>query len=329
MKTLTIKHVFLSIEKGDLQQVYFLMGDDYFLHDYLIRKLEKTLFGDESAHREILIPEDMGQLEIIDRLTQPDLFSTKKLFVLRNPQLIQNKYRDELLQFCHRPTPNHYLVIVMDDFYSKLAIADKFIKLFTPIDCRSPFENKLRTWAKQFFDDQGIDAPPSVVQEVLDMSGDSVYHIFNQIEKICLSLDDGDILTPEYVRKFGGWNREFKMWEFLNAVGQKDLSKALITGKDLILRNSFISLMPNLTTLYQELLFMHMENGTYKPFMGFIPLTNGVKNKLRDHAKKYSKQEIENALAILGDIDRSIKTTSESDESLLSRFLFNSLGKDG
>ncbi len=329
MKTLTIKEVFSSLIKGDLHQIYFLMGDDYFLHEYFIRKLEKTLFVDESKHHEILIPEDMGQQEIIDRLTQSDLFSTKKLFVLRNPQLIQNKYRDELLQFCNCPMPNHYLVIIMDDFYSKLAIADKFKNLFTSIDCRSPFENKLRAWANQFFNDQGIDAPPSVVQEILDMSGDSVYHIFNQIEKICISLDENDILTPEYVQKFSGWNREFKMWEFLNAVGQKDLSKALLTGKDLISRSSIISLMPNLTTLFQELLFMCMENGTSKPFRGFIPLTNGVRNKLPDHAKNYSKQEIENALAILGDIDRSIKTSSESDESLLSRFLFSSLSDNG
>ncbi len=324
-----INEVFSSFEKGDLQQVYFLMGDDYFLHEYFIRKLETTLFDDDTTHREILIPEDMSQQEIIDRLTQSDLFSTKKLFVLRNPQLIKNKYRNELLQFCERPMPNHYLVIIMDDYYSKLAIADKLINLFSPIDCRSPFENKLRVWAKQFFNDQGIDPPPSVVQEVLDMSGDSVYHIFNQIEKICISLDESDILTPEYVRKFGGWNREFKMWEFLNAVGQKDLSKALLTGKDLISRNSIISLMPNLTTLFQELLFIRMQNGTYKPFAGFIPLTGGVKKRLPDHAKKYSKQEIENALAVLGDIDRSIKTSSESDESLLSRFLFNSLGNNG
>jgi len=319
----------MSFEKRDLQQVYFLMGDDYFLHEYFIRKLEKTLFSDDKGHREILIPDDMGQLEIIDRLTQPDLFSTRKLFVLRNPQLIQNKYRIELLQFCDHPTSNHYLVIIMDDFYSKLALVDKLIEFSSPIDCRSPFENKLRDWAKQFFDDQDIDAPPSVVQEVLDMSGDSVYHIFNHIEKICIRLNDDEVLTPEYVRKFGGWNREFKMWEFLNAVGQKDLSKALITGNNLVSRNSLISLMPNLTALYQELLFIHLENGTSKPFRGFIPLTKGVKNKLHDHAEKYSKQEIENALAILGDIDRSVKTSSESDESLLSRFLFNTLSENG
>lgn len=329
MKTLTINDAFTSFKTGGLQQVYFLMGDDYFLQEYFIKKLESIIFHDKVIHREILIPEDMGQQEIIDRLLQTDLFSTNSLFVLRNPQLIRNKFRDELLHFCGHPTPNHYLVIILDDFNSKLSIAKKLRSLLNPIDCRSPFENTLRSWAKRFFDDQGIDAPPSVVQEVLDMSGDSVYHIFNQIEKICIGLGDDDILTPEYVRKFGGWNREFKMWEFLNAVGQKDLSKALIIGNDLISRNNFISLIPNLTSLFQELLYIKMENGTSNMFSGFIPLTNGVRKRLPSHAKKFSKKEIENTLAILGDIDRSIKTSSENNKSLLTRFLFNSLDDNG
>ena len=101
-----------------------------------------------------------------------------------------------------------------------------------------------------FFDDQGIDAPPSVVQAVLEIAGDSVYHIANQVEKICLGLGENDILTPEVVQKFSGWNREYQKWEFLNAVGQKDLPKALLTGNNYISRNDMISLLPNLTALF-------------------------------------------------------------------------------
>ena len=154
-----------------------------------------------------------------------------------NPQLIKNKPRDELLQFCSKPIPNHFLVIIKDDFYSQLKIAKVLQKELVPIDLRKPFEKELRSWTKRFFDDQGIDAPPSVVQAVLEMAGDSVYHIANQVEKICLGLGENDILTPEVVQKFSGWNREYQKWEFLNAVGQRDLPKALLTGNNYISRN--------------------------------------------------------------------------------------------
>ena len=329
MKAQPLKDVFLKLTQGDLIQIYYLQGDDYFLQDYFVKKLEKCVFGDDVAHRELLIPDDIGQQEIIDRLNQADLFSSKKLFVIRNPQQIKNKFRDELLQFCSKPIPNHFLVIIMDDFYSQLKIAKVLQKELAPIDVRKPFEKELRLWTKQFFDDQGIDAPPSVVQAVLEIAGDSVYHIANQVEKICLGLGENDILTPEVVQKFSGWNREYQKWEFLNAVGQRDLPKALLTGNNYISRNDMISLLPNLTALFQEMLFIHMNNGTSRPFRGYIPLTNGVKNKLPAHAKKYTKEEIENSLALLGDIDRSIKTTSENDESLLTRFLFNTIIEHG
>lgn len=325
MKEQNLKDAFQKLDNGILNQVYVLKGDDYFLQEYFIKKLEKSVFGDDPSHRELLMPDDISSQEILDRINQADLFSIKKYFILRNPQQIKGKAQDELLQFCSNPIPNHFLVIIMDDFYSKLKIVEKLQKELSPIDVRKPFENDLRKWTKQFFQDHNIDAPPSVVEAVLDMAGDSVYHIANQVEKICLGLGDKELLTPEFVHKFRGWNKEFQKWEFLNAVGQKDLAKALITGKDYISRNDMISLLPSLTALFQEMLFMGMNNGTSQPFKGYIPLTKGVKNKLPAHAKKYTKKEIENGLAHLGDIDSSIKTTSENDESLLTRFLFNTL----
>ncbi len=324
MMSLNYEEVLPTLKKGSLEMVYFLLGDDYFLQQHFVSKIEEVISDDGPVLREMLIPEDMGAQEIIARLTQADLFSSKKLYVLRNPQQIHHKARDELLQFCAQPLPNHYLIITMDDYNPKSVIMKSLQKMFTPIDVRKPFQNKLRSWTKYFFNEHHINAPPSVIEEVLAMSGDSVYHVANQIEKICLSLD-GERVTPEFVRKFTGWNREYKMWEFLNAVGQKNLQKALFSGLDLITRSDFIALLPSLATLFQEMLFLKMDSGTSQPYTGYIPLTNGVRIKLASHANNYTKKEIEQTLLLLGKIDNNIKTTRISNESHLTRFIFNTL----
>jgi len=329
MKPVFLKEALMKMNKGQLDQVYLVMGDDYFLQEYFIKRCEKSIYKDEQSHRELLMPDDLGQQEIINRLTQSDLFSSKKLFILRNPQLIKGKSLDELIQFCKDPQPNHFLVVVMDDFYSTLKIAKELQKTLKPIDARKPFENKLNAWAKQFFDDEGINAPPSVIQAVMDIAGDSVYHIANQVEKICLGLTVEDDLTPEFVQKFSGWDKSYQMWELLNAIGGKNLSTSLVKGRNYISRNSMISLLPSLTALYQEMLFIKMNNGTSVSFKGYIPLTAGVKKNLQGHANKYTQKEIEHCLFLLGELDRRIKTTSESDESLLSYFLFNAINSHG
>ncbi len=329
MNSTSLKDATVKLNKGQLDQIYLVMGDDYFLQEYFIKKLEQAIFVKEKPNRELLMPDDLGQKEIIDRLIQSDLFSSKKLFMLRNPQLVKGKSLDELIQFCKEPQPNHSLVIIFDDFYSSLKIAKELQKIVAPIDARKPFENKLNAWAKQFFNDEGIDAPPSVIQAVMDIAGDSVYHIANQVEKICLGLTVDDELTPEFVEKFSGWEKTYQMWELLNAIGGKDIASSLVKGREYISRNSMISLLPSLTALYQEMLFIKMNNGTSKPFMGYIPLTSGVKRKLPGHASKYTQKEIEQCLFLLGKVDRRIKTTSENDESLLTYFLFNAIGDHG
>jgi len=329
MTSYTLKDIFLKLNKGEMNQVYFLKGDDYFLQEYFIKKVEKNIFGDDASHRELLMPDDMSSQEIIDRISQADLFSSQKYFIIRNPQQIKGKAQDELLQFCFNPTPNHFLVIIIDDYYSSLKIAKELQKVLGSIDVRKPFEKELRSWTNQLFADQGIDPPPSVVQAVLDMAGDSVYHIANQVDKICLGLGEEDKLTPEFVQQFSGWNREYQKWEFLNAVGQKNLSKALLTGNDYISRNDMISLLPSLTALFQEMLFIHMNNGTSQPFRGYIPLSDSIKKKLPHFSEQYSRQEIENGLLLLGKIDERIKTTKVSDESELVQFLFNVISKNG
>ena len=42
MKEQNLKDAFQKLDNGVLNQVYILKGDDYFLQEYFIKKLEKT-----------------------------------------------------------------------------------------------------------------------------------------------------------------------------------------------------------------------------------------------------------------------------------------------
>ncbi|MDP7028580.1 MAG: hypothetical protein QF380_09300, partial [Candidatus Marinimicrobia bacterium] len=82
MKEQSLKEIFNKLNKGELNQIYFLKGDDYFLQEYFIKKLEISIFGDDTSHRELLMPDDLSSQEILDRINQADLFSSQKYFIL-------------------------------------------------------------------------------------------------------------------------------------------------------------------------------------------------------------------------------------------------------
>ena len=90
-----------------------------------------------------------------------------------------------------------------------------------------------------------------------------------------------------------------------------------------------LSLIYPLTSLFQELLFEKLSSGTLSAKKGYIPLPPSVVKKIPQIAKRFSKEEIEYALLLLGNIDQRLKTTNEPDESLLSQFLFTILTAHG
>jgi len=72
-----------DLKIGNIHPVYFLKGNDQFLQTFFIQKVSETFFGDSDKDQTLMLPDDMKGKEIMDRLTMSDLFSSKKLFVLR------------------------------------------------------------------------------------------------------------------------------------------------------------------------------------------------------------------------------------------------------
>lgn len=170
----------------------------------------------------------------------------------------------------------------------------------------------------------------NVIDMIVEIAGDSLFHINNEIEKISLNINDGEEITKDLINQFSGWRMEYKRWQFFQTLGNRDLNKSMILGLSLMNQgNSMISLMYPLSAFFQELLFIKNNSGTISTNNSYIPLPPSVIRQLPQIANRFNKEEIEYALAILGEIDKRLKTTSISDEALFTHFLFSVLQANG
>ena len=319
----TTSDILRTVQAGNIEPVYFLLGEEYYLQYLIIEQISKALFDEIKQDKTLLLPDELSNKEIIDQLTQTDLFSSKKLFILRNPAALRNKYREELLDYCCNPLQNHNLIIIEDDYSNKKAMTKDLKKNLDTISVQIPFANEMKKWTRFFFKEKQLIASDNAIDALIEIAGDSVYHIANEVEKIALNVLGDAPLTLDTIYQFSGWQRDYQRWEFLQAIGLRDLEKALLLGQSLFRQGqTMLGLMYPLTSLFQELLFEKLSSGTLSVKKGYIPLPPSVVKKLPQIAKRFSKEEIEYALLLLGNIDRRLKTTNEPDESLLSQFLF-------
>ena len=326
----TTGEILRAVQAGNIEPVYFLLGEEYYLQYIIIEQISMALFDQTKQDKTVLLPDELSNKEIIDQLTQTDLFASKKLFILRNPSALRNKYREELLDYCRNPLQNHNLIIIEDDYSNKKAMTKDLKKTLDTISVQIPFANEMKKWTRFFFKEKQLLASDNVVDALIEIAGDSVYHIANEVEKIALNVFDDTPLTLDMIYQFSGWQRDYQRWEFLQAIGLRDLDKALPLGRSLFRQGqTMLSLIYPLTSLFKELLFEKLSSGTLSAKKGYIPLPPSVVKKIPQIAKRFSKEEIEYALLLLGNIDQRLKTTNEPDESLLSQFLFTILTAHG
>ncbi|MBN4080960.1 DNA polymerase III subunit delta [Caldithrix abyssi] len=325
--TILINDAIQLLEGGCINPVYFLMGEDQYLQQLFSEKLTHILFKNEPIQKTVLIPDEMKSKDIINHLTFADLFSSKKLFLLRNPSALKGKSRDEFLEYCQRPTDGHILIIMHDEFGAKNKLLESLVGIVKPISCSTPFENGMIQWAKYFFQENGINNVSSVIiKSLIEIAGDSLSHLKNEIDKIAISVESSDEIRQDDIEQFSGWKRKFRQFEFFNHLGQKRLKESMELGLALVSHDtSMINLLYPLTEFFQELLFLKISQGTNGIKKGFTRLSPSVNKQLPSYANRYTSKEITIALKRLAQIDQQLKTSRIKDESAITEFVYATL----
>jgi len=327
LQTKPFELAYKELTSGNHKPIYFLMGEDQFLHSFFINQLTNTLFNDEPINKTYLIPDDMGSKEIIDQLGSQDIFNSKKIFILMNPNGLRGKTRDEIIKLYENPPLNNILVISHNEYGAKNKFMESLAILSKPIICSTPFENEMIKWAKLFFSDNGIsEVSNKNLTSIISLAGDSLGHLKNEIDKISISIDDPNEINQIDITQFSGWKRKYRQYEFFNLLGKKQLNKSLKLGRALVLQDTtMVNLLYPLTEFFQELLFIKIFNGTNSFKKGYTRLSPSVNKQLPNYAKNFKNKEIVFALKRLGQIDAKLKTSRIKDESAITEFIYATL----
>ncbi|MFL2989673.1 MAG: DNA polymerase III subunit delta [Candidatus Neomarinimicrobiota bacterium] len=321
-----IKHILLNLKAGEINNVYVLKGEDLFLQNFFIEKLSNKLFLDSSCSKELLTPNELSGKEILDKILSSDLFNSKKLIILRDPQQIKGKVSKELISYCDQPIMNHFLVLICDNYLDKSSFFKNLSSEIPFINVSTPFQSQMIKWANFFVKNNEKNISPDVLKEIINICGDSLYNLKNEIDKICLMTEEKN-LKIEHINFDSSFSRSRKRWELMSSLGARDLKKTIKLGKSIIdSSETMVSLIFPMAALFQELLFVKMNYGTFIKPSSYIPLSTLLKNNITNYAKNYTVEDIEVAIKELKKIEIRQKTTNTDDESELINFIYNILG---
>ncbi|MBH31983.1 MAG: DNA polymerase III subunit delta [Candidatus Marinimicrobia bacterium] len=323
MKSVSLRETFDSLRNRELSSAYFLNGDDYYLQSLFVDELMKALSSDGSAvEKHFVSAESADYTSIVTDLSSDSLFGDCKLYILHNPTRISGKAKDDLFRYCSSPSSNNCLVVMLDKVDRRLAFYKNLSRLLPPINTSPPFPNKMTGWVQFLLKRNGVSATTEASELLLELCGDSVYHIANEIEKIKIGIPENYQIDVSHIKEFCGWKREFFPWHLSDAVARRDLKGSVQIGRSLVSQGIDVSsLVSNLATLFQELYLMRLPDGDNGPSPKTGWLNQILSRKLPNYLNNFSQNELEEIIKSLYKADQNIKTGKSSGERLLISLL--------
>ena len=124
-------------------------------------------------------------------------FSDEKIIIIKNLKKMSKLGRDNLLIYLKDPNPQHFLIIVKNNFEKNKFINE--IKANTDtIDTGVPFDSKMKEWVKYFLKRKKISIDESYLNDYIRAYGDNITNVVHEIEKEDLRNDLSILVNVSY-----------------------------------------------------------------------------------------------------------------------------------
>ena len=316
----SIGQLIKRIHSNEISPAYSLFGNESFLQDFFIQELNTYFLGDSGTKRHISLDDDK-QDQLLADLSAFSLFSERELLVVRQIKKLSLNARKELVDYLKNPNLDTCLVLISEDYDDRNAL-QKLLKSNTiSVDVRVPFPSKMKEWVRFIIKSKKYKINDGTISNLIDLYGDSIAHVVNEIEKITLMIGTETVIDDNIIETQLSAVREYHIWQLQDAIGSKDTEKSIPIVKSLIENGTGIpQLIINFTNLFQQLLWFSMG---VRQTTGYTGLNKIISGNLNKYSRNFDQDEIESALLVLRKSDMLTKSTSLSPLSLIEPAIIN------
>ncbi|MBY0481164.1 MAG: DNA polymerase III subunit delta [Chitinophagaceae bacterium] len=216
-------------KKGSFKPVYWLEGDEPYFIDRVVDYAEHKILSEAEAgfNLSVFYGRDADWAAVVNACMRYPMFAERQVVLLKEAQHMKDI--DKLESYVDNPLSSTIFVVSYKekkvDGRSKLAklLKTKGVVLST----KKMYENQLPEWTTQMIQQHGLTISPKALNLLVDHIGNDLSRIENEIEKLAVNLGARKGITEDDIENYIGISKEFNVFELQDALGKKDLSKAI------------------------------------------------------------------------------------------------------
>lgn len=221
--------IIADIKNRKLKPIYFLMGDEPYYIDKIADYIEKNVLTDDEKgfNQVVLYGRDTTVEEIISNAKRFPMMSEYQVIVVKEAQELSRNI-DKLENYAENPQPTTVLV-----FCYKYKTLDKRKKVTKTIEkngvvfeSKKLYDNQVGSWINQTLSSSGYKIEPKANAMLVEFLGTDLNKVSNELDKLKIILPKEVTITADHIEKNIGISKDYNVFEFRNALGEKNVLKA-------------------------------------------------------------------------------------------------------
>ena len=310
--------------------LYLIVGEDQELINFYLNKIMKEIGLDEEKK----INYDMNTSsisDILDEVSMISLFSSEKVVIGYNFDIgkINDNDRDYLIRYLNNNNSNdRYIILIAGKVDGRSKDYKIFKDKFKIIDLLQVDNGKdICKYVEDYIKDRGYKIDKYNLDYLVELLGNDINNINNEIDKILLYLNDDQVISREVIDKLVSDNIDNIMYEFTNAVLDRDYEKISKMYNDFKMENvGYDYLIGSLGNALRGALvikILYNQGNSNNEIAKFIGKKEFYIKKMIERLYNYTVDDLCMMIDKLGIIDREYKS-GKSNIDMLELYL---LGK--
>ena len=222
------KEIISSISNKDFHPIYFLMGEEPFYIDKISDYISDNVLESQEKefNQSVLYGKEVDIAQIIAEAKQFPFGSTHRVVIVKEAQNIKNI--DELESYLDNPQPSTILVICYK--YKKLDKRKKFTKSLAKkallFESKKLYNNQVPDWITKYLSEKGYKIEEKASFMLAEFLGTELSNISNELDKLMVIVKKEEKITANIIEKNIGISKDYNIFEFQQALGNKDILKS-------------------------------------------------------------------------------------------------------
>lgn len=209
--------------------LYWLEGEEDYYIDLVMNYAEHNILPESEASFNLTVfyGKDANWSDIVNACMRYPMFAEKQVVLLKEAQHMRDL--EKLEQYISHPLASTIFVVS-----HKEKTLDKRKSLYKAVKKNGEIFNsekikdyKLVDWVNSYMQSQQLSMNAKATLLLTEHLGNDLNRIVNEIEKVAVNLGQRKSITEDDIEKYVGVSKEYNAFELQDAIGKKDLVKAI------------------------------------------------------------------------------------------------------